>query len=82
MFSSDFINKIAYQTVQQSYLSFSLAHKNTNTQLRNFFAPAAKPNTQTLSPETLQQLQVRLTQLLEVDWEDARLVDISSKSAF
>ena len=73
MFSSDYLNKITYQAIQQSYLSFSLAHKNINTQLRNFFAPAAKPNTQTLSPETLQQLQIRLTKLLEVDWEDARL---------
>ena len=72
MLFSDSLNKSAYQAIQQGCTSFSLAHKNLSAQFRDFFAPAAKPNTQSLSPEIFSQLQAKFNQLLEVDWQDAQ----------
>lgn len=65
------LTKLAYQTFQQSKTYFGLAHKTLSTQLLNFFVPNAKRQTESLSPEILQLLQQRLSDLLDRDWLDA-----------
>ncbi|MBR8827990.1 MAG: class I SAM-dependent methyltransferase [Gomphosphaeria aponina SAG 52.96 = DSM 107014] len=71
-FIPDSLMKLTYQAFQYGKSSFSLAHKNFSTQLRDIFLPKAKPETQPLHPELLQKLQEKTTQLLEAEWEDAQ----------
>jgi ubiquinone/menaquinone biosynthesis C-methylase UbiE len=65
------LTKLAYQTFQQSKSYFGLAHKVLSTQLLNLVAPAAKQKTEPLSAELLFQIQQRLNQLNETDWQEA-----------
>jgi ubiquinone/menaquinone biosynthesis C-methylase UbiE len=67
---ADTLTKLTYQTFQQSKNYFALAHKMLSTRLMNMISPAqrqAKP----IPTELLLNLQGRLNNLLEIDWQDA-----------
>ena len=65
------LTKLAYQTFQQGKSYFGLAHKTLSTQLLDWLAPEAKQPTEPLHTEILLQMQKRLNQLIEQDWQDA-----------
>ncbi|HEY9640016.1 MAG TPA: class I SAM-dependent methyltransferase [Coleofasciculaceae cyanobacterium] len=65
------LTKLAYQTFQQGKSYFGLAHKTLSTQLLSWLAPDAKQPTEPLPTELLLQIQQRLNQLIEQDWQDA-----------
>lgn len=68
---SDPITKFAYQTLQRGKISFAVAHKTLSAQLLKAWFPPTHPKSQPISPELLRQIQQRLEQLLETDWQDA-----------
>ncbi len=69
---SDPLMKLAYQGFQQGKSIFALAHKNLSTQLLNLVnPPVTQLKTKSISPELLLQLQQRLEQILEADWQEA-----------
>jgi ubiquinone/menaquinone biosynthesis C-methylase UbiE len=68
----DFLTKLAYQSLQDSKKIFSLVHKQISDRLNNTFIPQHKSNTKPLSTDTLKQLQQKVQQLQEVDWQDAQ----------
>jgi ubiquinone/menaquinone biosynthesis C-methylase UbiE len=68
---TDLLTKLSYQTFQQSKTSFGLAHKTLSSQLRNWIAPLPPGQTKRVSPEAIDRLRQRLSQLLDVDWQDA-----------
>ena len=63
--------KFAYQTFQQGKNAFAFSHKTLSTRLTDFMVSKRENNTQSLSPEILNQMRVRLNRLLETDWEEA-----------
>jgi ubiquinone/menaquinone biosynthesis C-methylase UbiE len=65
------LTKLAYQTFQQSKSYFGLAHKALSNQLLNAIAPPKQRSGKPVPPELLLQMQQRLNQLLEQDWQDA-----------
>jgi ubiquinone/menaquinone biosynthesis C-methylase UbiE len=69
---SDTLTKLAYQTFQQGKSYFGLAHKALSTQLLNTVAPpsATKQKTTPLNMELISNIQKRLDQILETDWQD------------
>ncbi len=69
---SDTFTKASYQAFQQSKSYFSLIHKAVNNRLTSFFVPHQDKNTIPLSPKILLQIQQRMGELLEVDWQDAQ----------
>ena len=66
------VAKASYQTFQQSKSYFSLAHKTFNNRLTNLFVPNRSRNTTPLSPEILLKIQQMMTDIIEVDWQDAQ----------
>jgi ubiquinone/menaquinone biosynthesis C-methylase UbiE len=69
---TDTLTKLAYQTLQNGKSSFSVVHKALTIQLKRWLAPA--PETlkfKPIEPSVLLQMQERLQELLEVDWQDA-----------
>jgi ubiquinone/menaquinone biosynthesis C-methylase UbiE len=66
----DIFTKLTYQTFQQSKNYFGLAHKTLGSQLRNLVHPTLAPKTSPIPPQVILNLQNRLNQLLETDWED------------
>ncbi len=68
---SDTLTKFAYQTFQQGKSYFGLAHKALGTQLFRLAYPGFQRETKPLNPQLLLELQERLHQLLEKDWQDA-----------
>ncbi len=71
-FIPDSVTKLAYQGFQESKKIFGFLHKQISDRLTNTFVPEQQAKTQPLSPQTLEQLQQRLKQLEEVDWQDAQ----------
>ena len=65
------LTKLAYQTVQQGKSYFGLAHKTLSSQLFKWISPPLTSSTNALSPNLLLQIQQRLNQLLDTDWQDA-----------
>ncbi len=66
----DTLTKLTYQTFQQSKNYFGFAHKMLSTRLMNMISPTerqAKP----IPTQLLLNIQGRLNNLLEVDWQDA-----------
>jgi ubiquinone/menaquinone biosynthesis C-methylase UbiE len=70
---SDIFTKLNYQTFQQGKNYFGLAHKTLSTQIANLFYPSLHPHITPLSQELLTELQNRLNQLWEIDWQDAQI---------
>jgi ubiquinone/menaquinone biosynthesis C-methylase UbiE len=68
---ADTLTKLAYQTFQQGKSVFGLTHKTLSSQFLNLVAPKTESKASPLSPELLLQIQQRLNQLLETDWQDA-----------
>jgi ubiquinone/menaquinone biosynthesis C-methylase UbiE len=68
---SDTLTQLAYQTVQQGKSYFGLAHKTLSTQLMNWVLSPPETKSKPLSPALLMQVQQRLNQLIERDWQDA-----------
>lgn len=69
---SDTLTKLTYQTFQQGKSYFGLAHKAISSQLLNLIHPPihelkGKP----IEPKILLEIQQRLNQILETDWQDA-----------
>ncbi|GAB4549011.1 MAG: class I SAM-dependent methyltransferase [Pleurocapsa sp.] len=71
-FVPDSLTKLAYQSLQESKKIFSLVHKQISDRLSDTFVPQRKSKTKPLSTDTLKQLQQKVQQLQEVDWEDAQ----------
>ncbi|MTJ08565.1 class I SAM-dependent methyltransferase [Anabaena sp. UHCC 0204] len=69
---SDIFTKLSYQTFQQGKNYFGFAHKTLSTQIRNLLYPSLQPDVAPLSKELITQLQDRLNQLWETDWQDAQ----------
>lgn len=67
----DTLTKLAYQTFQQGKSYFGLAHKTISSQVLNLVSPPVEQKTLPLNPKILLQIQQRLNQLLETDWQDA-----------
>ncbi len=69
------LEKLSYQILQQSKSYFSVAHKALSIQAKQWLAPAPTPNhdaeAMTIPPQTVRQMQARLNELIEVDWQDA-----------
>jgi ubiquinone/menaquinone biosynthesis C-methylase UbiE len=70
-FLPDSLTKLAYEAFQQGKTIFGVTHKTLSNRLTNLIVPEQQQKTKSLSPETLTQLQQRLTKLQEVDWQDA-----------
>lgn len=68
---ADVLTKLAYETFQQGKSVFGLAHKALNAQLFRLVYPNQPQAAQPLKPELLFQIQQRLRQLMETDWQDA-----------
>lgn len=68
---ADTLTKLTYQTFQQGKNYFGLAHKVLSTQLMRLLHPQIQRKTEAIAPELLIQIQQRLDQLLEADWQDA-----------
>lgn len=71
---TDLLTKLAYQTLQQGKSYFGLAHKSLSTQLFNWVAPPSQAQKQPLAevtPAILQEIQQRMDDLLQQDWNDA-----------
>lgn len=69
LFMLNNLTKLTYQTLQQSKNYLSLSHKILSSRLRNLFYPTLVQTNNT-SPELIAILQDRLSQLLEIDWQD------------
>lgn len=65
------LTKLAYQSFHQSKNYFSFAHKTITRQIYKLFYPEYQPKTTPLSQAIVEELQKRLNDLLEIDWEDA-----------
>jgi ubiquinone/menaquinone biosynthesis C-methylase UbiE len=69
---SDTLTKLSYQTFQQGKSIFGLAHKTLSSQLLNFINPPVNElKTKPIEPKILLEIQQRLNQILETDWQDA-----------
>jgi ubiquinone/menaquinone biosynthesis C-methylase UbiE len=69
---SDTLTKLAYQTFQQGKSYFGLAHKAISSQLLNLIAPPVNElRPKPIEPKLLLQIQQRLNQIIETDWQDA-----------
>ncbi len=70
---SDILTKLTYQTFAQGKKYLSFAHKNLSSKLLNFINPPVNQlQTKRLTPGVLQQLQEKLDQIIETDWQDAQ----------
>ena len=68
----DTISKLNYQILQQSKLYFSLGHKNLASRLSKQLVSRPDNQINLLSPELLAELQQRLNQIIETDWQDSQ----------
>lgn len=68
---SDTLTKLTYQTFQQGKNTFSLAHKTLGTQLRDLVYPKLQQQIKPIPNEVLLRLREKMSQLLEIDWQDA-----------
>lgn len=68
---SDTLAKLAYQTLQQGKSIFGLAHKTVSTELLNLMYPQQENKLKPVHPEVLGKMRQRLSELLELDWQDA-----------
>ena len=65
------LTKLAYQTLQQGKSLAGLAHKELSTQLMKLVAPEAMPRTVPVSAELLRLLQRSMSELEQIDWQEA-----------
>ncbi len=71
---SDTLTKLTYQTFQQGKSLFGLTHKTLSSQLLNLIHPPINElKTKPIEPKILLEIQQRLNQILETDWQDAQL---------
>jgi ubiquinone/menaquinone biosynthesis C-methylase UbiE len=68
--SSNTLAKLAYETLQQGFGAFSLAHKELTGKVRRTLS-TEPPSQVTIAPETQRELQKSFLQLQKKDWEDA-----------
>lgn len=69
---SDTLTKLTYQTFQQGKSYFGLAHKAISSQLLNLIHPPVNElRGQPIEPKILLEIQQRLNQIIETDWQDA-----------
>lgn len=69
---SDTLTKLTYQTFQQGKSYFGLAHKAISSQLLNLIhPPVTELKGKPIEPKILLEIQQRLNQILETDWQDA-----------
>ena len=69
---SDTLTKLTYQTFQQGKSLFGLTHKTLSSQLLNLIHPPVNElKTKPIEPRLLGEIQKRLNQILETDWQDA-----------
>lgn len=68
----DIFTKLTYETFQQSKSFFGLFHKNLSSQLLKLISPPVEIKTQSVPPKLLLELQQRLNQLIEIDWQNAQ----------
>jgi ubiquinone/menaquinone biosynthesis C-methylase UbiE len=69
---SDALTKLAYQTFQQGKSYFGLTHKTLSTQLLNLIHPPVNQlRTKSIEPKLLLEIQQRLNEIIETDWQDA-----------
>ncbi len=66
------IAKQAYLNLQWSKGYFSVAHKTFFTRLKTWIYPEGKAQTVSLDSALISQLQARMEQLLDQDWQDAK----------
>lgn len=71
-FIPDSLNKLAYQSLQESKKVFAFFHKQVSDRLTHTIVPEQKSKSQPLSPDMLEKLQTRLKKLEEQDWQDAQ----------
>ena len=70
---SDTLTKLTYQAFQQGKSYFGLAHKTLSSQLLNLiYPPFNKLQTKPIAPGLLLEVQKRLNQIIETDWQDAQ----------
>lgn len=70
----DTLTKLTYQTFQQGKSIFGLAHKTLSARLLNLLQPPVNElKTLPIEPKILLEIQQRLNQILETDWQDAQL---------
>ncbi|MGF1491916.1 MAG: class I SAM-dependent methyltransferase [Microcoleaceae cyanobacterium] len=64
--------KLAYQAFQQGKASFGLAHKTISTELLKWTNPPTSERTpQNLDIKILNQVRLRMNEVIEADWQDA-----------
>lgn len=72
---ADLLTRFAYQTLQQSKLAMSLAHKQLSKQVRQTLSPwglvGSTSTANSMDAALLAKIQQRLQQTLEADWQDA-----------
>jgi len=69
---SDTLTKLTYQAFQQGKSLFGLTHKAISSQLLNLIHPPVNElQTKPIEPNLLGEIQKRLNQILETDWQDA-----------
>jgi ubiquinone/menaquinone biosynthesis C-methylase UbiE len=69
----DTLTKLTYQTFQQGKSIFGLTHKTISSRLLNLlYPPVNELKTQPIEPKILLEIQQRLNQILETDWQDAQ----------
>ena len=71
-FVPESLTKFAYQTFQEGKKVFGVAHKTISDRLTDMVVPERKGKVKSLTPETITKLQQRLSDLEEVDWQDAQ----------
>ena len=69
---TDTLSKLTYQTFQQGKSIFGLTHKTISSRLLNLLHPPVNElKTKPIEPKILLEIQQRLNQILETDWQDA-----------
>jgi ubiquinone/menaquinone biosynthesis C-methylase UbiE len=70
---SDTLTQLAYQSFQQGKSVFGLAHKTISSQLLKLISPPINElRTNPIDPKLLLEIQQRLNQIIETDWQDAQ----------
>lgn len=71
-FIPESLAKLTYQGFQEGKKIFSFVHKSVSDRLTNTVIPEQGNKTEPLTPEILENLQKKLKQLEEKDWQDAQ----------
>lgn len=66
------IAKQSYLNLQWGKSYFSVAHKTFFGRVKSWVYPQSQSNTEALNPSLLKQLQARIEEILEQDWQDAK----------